>query len=53
MGGLRKILKIYGKMKVGDVMWVWDYNKDEPRIEKEMTKKEKDASNKAKIKKQS
>ena len=36
MAGLRKILKLYGRMKVGDVMWFWDYVADEPVTESEM-----------------
>ena len=42
--GLKRILKIHGQMKVGDVTWIWDYAKDEPRIKSEMTKDEIEAS---------
>lgn len=48
MSGLSKICKMYGKMKVGNVMWVYDYVNDRPRIEKEMSKEELAASEKAK-----
>ncbi len=48
MSGLRKICKLYGRMKIGDTMWVWDYVKDEPRIESEMSKEEIIASEKIK-----
>jgi major membrane immunogen (membrane-anchored lipoprotein) len=55
MSGLQKILKIYGQIKVKgndgkEVLWVWDYAKDEPRIKSEMTKDEFAASEKAKWK---
>lgn len=30
MAGLRKILKLYGRMKVGDILWLWDYAREEP-----------------------
>lgn len=48
MAGLRNILKMYGRMKVNDVYWVWDYANDKPMKEKEMTKEMKLASEKAK-----
>jgi hypothetical protein len=48
MAGLRKILKMSGSMKVNGVRWMWDYAKDEPRIESEMTKEERRESEKAK-----
>lgn len=53
MGGLKKILKMYGEMKVSDalgseVIWCWDYHKDEPRVKSEMTKDEINLSEKAK-----
>jgi hypothetical protein len=38
MSGLAKLCKLYGKIKVGDVLWVWDYAQDMPRIKSEMTK---------------
>ena len=40
MSGLQKILKIHGRVKVGDVYWVWDYANDCQRKESEMTPKE-------------
>lgn len=46
--GLQRVLKLYGKMQVGNITWVWDYAKDEPRILSEMTKEEITASEKAK-----
>lgn len=52
MAGLQKILKLYGRVKVGNgkeaVMWVWDYKNDKPRLESEMTKEEIRESEKAK-----
>jgi len=48
MSGLRKLCKMYGHLKCGDVLWYWDYVKDEPRIKSEMTKDEINASEKAK-----
>jgi hypothetical protein len=48
MTGLQKICKMYGRLKVGDVMWVWDYANDKPRLEKDMTPDEMKASEKAK-----
>lgn len=48
MGGLKRICKLYGSIKVNDVLWVWDYVKDEPRIKSEMTKEEFAASEKKK-----
>jgi hypothetical protein len=55
MAGLRKILKSCGKMTVTGsnglkVEWTWDYAKDEPRMEHEMTRDEKNESEKAKFK---
>lgn len=47
MTGLQKILKRHGKMKVGDVLWQWDYATDQPRIASEMTPAEKRASTQA------
>jgi hypothetical protein len=55
MGGIQKICKIYGRIKVGNVMWVWDYKNDVAVKESEMTTEMKVASEKAKyelIKKQ-
>lgn len=48
MSGLQRILKMYGRMDVNGVMWVWDYANEKPRIESEMTKDEWKASEKAK-----
>lgn len=44
MSGLQKILKRYGAMRIDNVLWVWDYAKDQPRIKSEMTKAEREAS---------
>jgi hypothetical protein len=54
MAGLQRILKQTGKVKVvgfkgASVTWVWDYQQDKPRIESEMSKEEKELSDKAKI----
>ncbi len=38
MSGLRRICKMYGRMKIGDTMWVWDHVKDEPVREKDMSR---------------
>jgi hypothetical protein len=35
-------------MKVGDVVWVWDYANDKARLEKDMTPEEIKASERAK-----
>ena len=53
MGGLARICKMYGKMKVSDsnggtIVWLWDYVNNKPRLEKEMSKEEIMASEKAK-----
>jgi hypothetical protein len=48
MTGLQKLCKMYGRLKVDDVMWVWDYANDKPRLEKDMTPDEMKASEKAK-----
>lgn len=53
MGGLNKILKLYGSMTIKgndgkEVKWVYDYANDKPRIESEMTKEEIKASEKTK-----
>lgn len=34
--GLQKLCKLYGRMKCGDVMWVWDYARNEAIIESEL-----------------
>ena len=53
MSGLQRICKMYGGMIMKDkdgkeVEWAWDYVNEKPRIKKEMTKKEIDASEKEK-----
>lgn len=52
MAGLQRLLKLYGRIEARSngksVWWRWDYAKDEPRIESEMTKEEIKASEKAK-----
>jgi hypothetical protein len=48
MAGLRKILKMYGRMKVNGKTWLWDYATNQPRLKSEMTKAEINASEKAK-----
>ncbi len=35
MTGLQKICKMYGKVRMGDTVWLWDYVNDKPRPEKE------------------
>jgi hypothetical protein len=50
MGGLRRICKMYGGMKIDGVEWVWDYNKDEPRLKNQMTEEELRLSERAKWK---
>ena len=54
MGGLARICKMYGSIKVIDengknVTWLWDYENDKPRLKEEMTKEEIIASKKAKF----
>lgn len=52
MGGLAKLCKAFGKIESyvegKKVTWLWDYANDKPRLESEMTKEEKRASDKAK-----
>lgn len=48
MGGIARMCKLYGKMKIGDVMWVWDYARDIPVKEPDMTKEQREASKEAK-----
>ena len=53
MAGLQKILKIYGEMKIKgedgiEILWVWDYANNKPRIKCEMSKEEITESEKAK-----
>jgi len=40
MGGLRQLCKLYGRMTIQGVEWVWDYHRDEPRKKADMTKEE-------------
>lgn len=45
MGGLARMCRMYGGMKFKDkdgkeVIWLWDYKKEIPRLESEMTKRE-------------
>lgn len=37
---------MYGRMRVGNVLYLWDYEKDEPVRESEMTKERQVASDK-------
>jgi hypothetical protein len=46
MGGLARLCKVYGTMKINNVEWVWDWVNDKPRIKSEMTKDEYMASEK-------
>lgn len=53
MGGLARILKLYGTIlikndKGEEIVWVWDYANDKPRLKTEMTEEEMTASEKAK-----
>lgn len=52
--GLKRVLKTYGRIKVTakgqTVVHVWDYANNVPREEKEMTREEFNASEKAKWK---
>lgn len=48
MGGIARICKLYGRMQIADVMWVWDYARDVPVKEKEMTKEQWKESEKVK-----
>jgi hypothetical protein len=53
MTGIQKICRMYGRMKLKgpngeDEMWLWDYVNEKARPEKEMTKEEIAASEKAK-----
>lgn len=40
MGGLRRLCKLYGRITIQGVKYVWDYAQDKPRVEKEMTMEE-------------
>lgn len=52
MGGLAKICRMYGSMKVSDngktVLWLWDYANEKPRLASKMTKEEIAESERAK-----
>lgn len=48
MGGLARLCKIYGAIKINEERWLWDFVNDKPRLESEMTKEEIGASEKAK-----
>jgi len=48
MGGISKICKMYGSIKIQGYLWLWDYVNDKPRLKSEMTKEEIKASEKAK-----
>ena len=53
MGGLARICRIYGGIKGKDkdgkeVIWLWDYKNEKPRLKSEMTKEEIEESEKAK-----
>ena len=48
MGGIARMCKLYGRMKIDNVMWVWDYARDIPVKEKEMTKEQWKESEKVK-----
>lgn len=49
MSGLRKLCRLYGRIKINGVLWLWDYVNDEPRKADEMTPEEKKASEKARM----
>lgn len=36
MAGLARICRMYGRMKVGNIMWVWDYHNEKPVKQEEM-----------------
>ena len=38
MSGLARICKMYGKMKVGGIEWVYDYANDKPVRKEDMPK---------------
>jgi hypothetical protein len=40
MSGLKRLCKMYGRLQFGDVVWVWDYERDIPVLEKEMAKEQ-------------
>jgi hypothetical protein len=54
MAGLARLCKLYGKIIAGkdkdgkEIIWLYDYANDIPRLQSEMTKEEIAASEKAK-----
>lgn len=48
MAGLRRICKMYGAITIQGKRWVWDYARDIPVLESEMTKEQRRESEKAK-----
>ncbi len=48
MRGLQKLCKLYGKINIQGVTWLWDYAQDKARLKTEMTKEQWAASEKAK-----
>jgi hypothetical protein len=48
MAGLKRICKLYGSIQINDVLWLWDYARDEPRLATEMSKEDIAASERAK-----
>lgn len=46
--GLQRILRMYGRTKVNDTVWVWDYANEKPMLEANMTKEMTEASERAK-----
>jgi hypothetical protein len=40
MSGLKRLCKMYGGIKINNVIWVWDYERDIPVLEEEMTKEQ-------------
>ncbi len=54
MSGLARICKLHGSMKVKgtdgkEVVWLWDYKNNKPRLKDEMTALEISESKKAKL----
>jgi len=48
MGGIRRLCKLYGRINLNGTIYLWDYARDEPRKQSEMTKEEIAASEKIK-----
>ena len=40
MGGIAKLCKLYSTVRIDGAVWVWDYARDIPVKEKEMTKEQ-------------